>query len=350
MQIDYPNYELYVIDDRSTDKTGEILRQLHEKSAGTHPFTHQFKHRTRGEADRPGKTAAINDALKYINGEIICVLDADARVKPDFLSKIVPYFYDSRVGAVQARKYLLNQRQNLLTQCQHFEFCMDSYFQLVRDTIHGAVELRGNGMIIRRAALESLGGLNEQSLSEDLDLSTRMHIAGWDLRFAACDAVWEEGPHRLGALLRQRIRWTEGCIIRYLELAPQLLGGRQVAFRAKLDMMQFVFEFVAPVLILFENSLLAIKWLSGQLSTPTVPYLASALMVLTVYFLYATYRGMRRFDRASVAGSIYGTIAVYLYFAILWPPIVFSLFVRILGQKQRNLVWHRTQHYGVVSE
>ncbi len=342
MQLDYPDYELLVIDDRSTDDTPEILHNLKKE------LSSRFQFYTRTAQSVPGKAAALNESLEHVNGEILVVFDADAQVDSDFLKKAVAFFSASGVGAVQTRKVLLNSKQNWLTECQQYEYCMDAYFQNRRDTTCGSVELRGNGMLIKREVIELLG-FNERSLSEDLDLCTRMHIAGWDIRYAPSIPVREEGLARLGPLIRQRLRWTEGSIIRYLENAENVLFNANVAYRTRLDLLMFVFEFFAPLWLSLENCILLTKCLTGTLTGTPAFFSSTAMLIVTIYFLYGTYRGVADYDdKPSFSNSIRGAVMVYLYFSLLWPPIVACLLTRILLRKERNLHWVKTQRQGVL--
>ena len=141
LNLDYPDYEVLAIDDRSTDGTLNTLRTLQIENVGK-----RFQIVCRSEKAMPGKAAALNEALPHCQGEVLCVLDADAWVGPDFLKALVPYFSVSDVGAVQARKELLNPYQNWLTRCQQYEYALDAHLQFCRDAVQSCVELRGNGM------------------------------------------------------------------------------------------------------------------------------------------------------------------------------------------------------------
>ena len=194
-KIEYPNYEIIVIDDRSTDNTAEVLAEICKNYSNVSYFT-------RSQDAFPGKSAVLNDALKIAKGEAILVFDADARVNPDFLKEIIPALEPSQVGAVQARKVIINREQNFLTRCQDNEMALDTHFQIGRDAVKGAVELRGNGEIIKRTALEDVGGWNVYTITDDLDLSTRLQIKGWDVRFCPEVCVYAPLPPSLPVLSR----------------------------------------------------------------------------------------------------------------------------------------------------
>ena len=199
LQIDYPNFEVIVIDDRSSDNTANIIGELANKYENVIAFI-------RDKNAFPGKSAVLNDAFKVAKGDAILVFDADATVEPDFLNKLIPQLEPSDVGAVQARKIIRNKDVNLLTRCQNNEYTMDTHLQVGRDAVKGAVELRGNGELIKREALIDIGGWNNYTITDDLDMSTRLHIKGWDVRFCPEACVYEEGIVYVLPLFRQRRR------------------------------------------------------------------------------------------------------------------------------------------------
>jgi 1,2-diacylglycerol 3-beta-glucosyltransferase len=339
-RIDYPDLQVLIVDDRSSDRTAEILRALKEANEVN------FEFYSRAKDSKPGKAAVLNEALPKLRGEVILFFDADGRVEPDFLRKTVPYLADPKVGAVQTRKVPNNADYNFLTRCQGYEFALDGYMQTKRDTLVGAVELRGNGMLVRKKTLEELGGFAEYNLTEDLDLCTRMHLAGWDLRYASDVKIMEEAMPSVRLLYKQRLRWTEGSLIRYLDHAGELMMSKKISFRTKLDMMQFVFECILPVWLVAENCVLLYRYFSGTLTTLPVLYGALAAGVLSVYFWLVAFQGVGRFENQSIWGSFVGAASVYFYLTTLWIPIVLHVVFGILTRKERNLVFVKTQRFG----
>lgn len=124
---------------------------------------------------------------------------------------------------------------------------MDMASQCGRHATDGTAELRGNGMFVRRAALEAVGGWNPSALTEDLELSTRLVAAGERITLAPRAEVGEEAVVTLAALWRQRLRWAEGSLRRLLEQGPRLLAA-EVPLARKLDFLVFTTEFLIPPL------------------------------------------------------------------------------------------------------
>jgi 1,2-diacylglycerol 3-beta-glucosyltransferase len=219
-QLDYPadRYEVWVIDDRSTDRTPELLDGLAEQ----YPQL-RVLHRTSGGG---GKSGALNQVLPLTNGELIGVFDADALVAKDCLRQVPAYFTDARDGALQLRKSILNTDTNWLTAGQSIEMSLDAYLQQQRVAVGGLGELRGNGQFVRRTALEDCGGWNEDTITDDLDLTFRLHLNGWNIAVSTFPTAGEEGVTSLSALWPQRSRWAEGGFQRYLDYWKPILQGQ----------------------------------------------------------------------------------------------------------------------------
>lgn len=340
MKLDYPNFELLIMDDRSSDHTPAILTRLGEILGP--PFRYHLR-----PADAvPGKPAVLNEALSLTDGEIICVFDADAYVEPDFLRRIVPFLADENVGAVQARKIIANSNENWLTMCQNYEYSLDAHFQYGRDSVRGAVELRGNGQLVKREALEEVHGWNNNTLTDDLDLSTRLHIEGWDIRFAHKVPVFEEGITEFNSLLKQRRRWTEGTLFRYLQYAGRLIRSPKASIRTRLDMVAYLLEFLLPLWLILD--IIQMGW--GVLTADPIPsrILSSLLIgpIFCVAISTAIIVAIIRFNRPPLGHTLKWTAITSVYMTMLWFPLVFGIMVKVLWQKERRTRWDKTQHTG----
>ena len=333
-KIEYPNYEIIVIDDRSTDNTAEVLAEICKNYSNVSYFT-------RPQDAFPGKSAVLNDALKIAKGEAILVFDADARVNPDFLKEIIPALEPSQVGAVQARKVIINREQNFLTRCQDNEMALDTHFQIGRDAVKGAVELRGNGEIIKRTALEDVGGWNVYTITDDLDLSTRLQIKGWDVRFCPEVCVYEEGVPSYIPLLKQRRRWIEGSIRRYLEHFEDVLMSPNMSLRVSLDMTAYITEFILPVWMLSELAFQSFRYIKETNNWISSSLVLSGLMCC--FFIIALFYSLRKHVKLKPTENMIQSVATSLYMVILWFPLAMFIIFKIIFMKN-NMDWGKTQH------
>ena len=346
LKMDYPSFEVIVIDDRSTDNTASIIKSLEEKHENVRALI-------REKNAFPGKSAVLNDAFKIAKGDAILVFDADATVEPDFLNKLVPNLEPADVGAVQARKIIRNKDVNFLTRCQNNEYSLDTYLQVGRDAVKGAVELRGNGELIKREALEDINGWNNYTITDDLDMSTRLHIKGWDIRFCPEAIVYEEGIVYIKPLFRQRRRWLEGTIRRYLEYFFEAMKSKKMSLRARLDMAIYITQFIMPLWFMMEVFFRVVKLLTDK----TDPYslhnvLWSSLVVSSVVglgFIFAIRYSLRRYDYVSRLSALKQAFETTVYFLIIWFPMELFICGKILFCK-KDLNWGKTAHGLIVEE
>ena len=346
LRLDYPKFEIIVIDDRSSDNTASVIKDLEMRYD-------KVKALIRNNGAFPGKSAVLNDAFKIAKGEAILVFDADATVEPDFLNKLIPNLEPSDVGAVQARKIIRNKDTNFLTRCQNNEYTFDTYLQVGRDAVKGAVELRGNGELIKREAIEDINGWNNYTITDDLDMSTRLHMKGWDVRFCPEACVYEEGIVYLMPLFRQRRRWLEGTIRRYLEYFGDAMKSKKMSLRARFDMAVYITQFIMPLWFMMEVVFRVIKFLTDKID----PYslhnvLWSSLIVSAVVgfgFFFAIRYSLRRYGDLHRIKAFKQALETTVYFFIIWFPMELFICGKILFCK-KDMNWGKTAHGLVVEE
>lgn len=339
LNVDYENYEIIVIDDRSDDSTPEIIKQLEAQYDKVRALI-------RDKDAYPGKSAVLNDAFKIAKGEAILVFDADARIEPDFINILLPKLEPKGVGAVQARKNIINAKQNFLTACQYNEYVFDSYLQIGRDAVKGAVELRGNGEMIKREALVDIGGWNNETITDDLDMSTRLHIKGWDIRFCPDAIVNEEGVICFSALIRQRRRWVEGSIRRYLEFAKDVFFSKDMSLRVGFDLIAYISEFLLPFWLIAEIFIQAFRFVRGYEDS----ILSSIILLVCtgVFFACGLVYSLIKYSHYDFFKALWHAVITAIYFVVIWFPIAMFIIFKIIFTK-KTMDWGKTQH-GVVQD
>ena len=205
LSLDYPpeKKEIIVVDDGSVDRTVEIC----EKYVKRNPTHVRMLHKSVSN----GKPAALNHALKHAKGDIIVTFDADNVPGSDVLLEAVRYFEDHSVAGVQGTVCAINADENMLTKFISYEEAVrfEAYIR-GKDVLRLFVNLAGTCQFIRRDVLEEVGGWNEESLTEDMEVSVRLMERGYKIRYAPEARSWQEHPAKLRQLLGQRIRWCRG--------------------------------------------------------------------------------------------------------------------------------------------
>jgi hypothetical protein len=244
----HPMFELIVVDDRSTDGTAEAVMRAAD-AHGIAGVTTVI--RREGDHLEDGKGAALTAAQpERCQGDVVLVLDADARIGPGFLHGLGAYFA-AGADAVTARRRILHADSSWLAGAQADEQTQDGELQRGRWASGGCSEFRGNGIAIRRSLLADVGGWRASALTEDIDLSSRIAAArGTTVAWALDLEVWEEPVQTWAGLWRQRLRWSEGAIRRLLEHGPAVLSSQRLSLRARVDFAAYGAQLLTPPLII----------------------------------------------------------------------------------------------------
>jgi 1,2-diacylglycerol 3-beta-glucosyltransferase len=333
-QLDYPRdrFEVWIVDDNSSDRTPEVLASLKQKFP-------QLQTLRRGEDAQGGKSGALNQVLALTKGDIIGVFDADAQVPNDVLRSLVPVFRQPKIGAVQLRKAIANASENLWTSGQSCEMALDWCLQDLRIRVGGTGELRGNGQFVRLVALKDCGGWNEQTITDDLDLTIRLHLSQWNIACLNSPAVQEEGVVSLKQLWHQRNRWAEGGFQRYLDYWDLLLSGK-MGFGKTFDASLFYINQYLLTVAFIPDTIAAIIFRHSPM-LPAIAGFSLALSAVTMAF------GLRRSYHISWRSAIWKTISGMIYM-LHWIPVIGSVTLRMCVLPKR-LKWVKTQHQGVMT-
>ena len=186
--------------------------------------------------------------MKFTDGDWVLILDADAQLKQDTLIRLFSYVHQGDWSAVQLRKSVLNFGLNFLTICQSMEMAMDAIFQYGRLSVAGVSELRGNGQLINKEVLINCGAFNENTVTDDLDLSLRLLISTSKIGILWDPPVMEEAVENISALFSQRQRWAEGGLQRFFDYGDQLISNK-IEFIQKFDLSYFfLLQYALPII------------------------------------------------------------------------------------------------------
>jgi poly-beta-1,6 N-acetyl-D-glucosamine synthase len=204
LELDYPNYEVLVIDDGSTDDTYEKSMDVARESTGVPVRVITKKN--------GGKSDALNTGMTNARGEFILNMDGDTKLSANALRSCVRHFQDPRVGAVAGNVKVLN-RENMLTRIQALEYVEGLAMARKAQSFFRAVNIIPGPLgMFRKSVLQQVGGYDHDTFAEDCDLTLKLLMIGWHIVYEPTAIAWVETPSALLNLLKQRYRWTRGIL------------------------------------------------------------------------------------------------------------------------------------------
>jgi biofilm PGA synthesis N-glycosyltransferase PgaC len=216
LALDYPHYEVIVVDDGSTDRTAELLR----------PHAAAGRIRLLEKRVNEGKAMALNDAIPITRGEIVTIVDADIQPRPDTLRHLVPHFEHGRVAAVAGNPQVINTA-SLLAKIQATEFAsIVSVLRRAQRVWGRILTVSGAICAFRKGAMVDVGLFDPEMATEDIALTWKLQRRFYDVRYEPRAVVAMQVPETLRGLYHQRKRWATGLAQVLRRNAPMLRDWR----------------------------------------------------------------------------------------------------------------------------
>jgi cellulose synthase/poly-beta-1,6-N-acetylglucosamine synthase-like glycosyltransferase/peptidoglycan/xylan/chitin deacetylase (PgdA/CDA1 family) len=326
---DYPRVEVIVVDDGSSDGTADIVRRL--RLPGVHVI----------RQENAGKPAALNTGIRHARGEVLVLVDGDTVFEPDAVGRLVQPLRDGRVGAVSGNTKVANRR-GLLGRWQHLEYVIGfnldrRLFDVARcmPTVPGAIGA------FRRSALRDVGGVSEQTLAEDTDLTMAVIRAGWRVVYTPDAVAWTEAPASLRQLWRQRYRWCYGTMQAMWKHRRAL---RQRGAAGRLGRRGLSYLLLFQVLLPLCAPMVDVYALYGIVFLPLAKVAAVWLGFVLLQVLTAAYA-------LKLDGERYGPLWTLplqqvVYRQLMYLVVFQSTVMALIGGRLR---WHRMARTGAVS-
>lgn len=271
-KLDYKKGQLEVIilNDRSTDGTKELIDNFLKNNPESHITA---RHRPMGA--KPGKAAAMKEVIATLKSEIIVIFDADYLPQTDLIHRLITPFKDPAVGATMGRVVTYNCNANIMTKLIDLErrsgYAID---QNVRNHLNLLPQFGGTTGGIRLSALSDVDGWDTRTLTEDTDLTYKLYLKGYKIKYLNAAACFEETPESWQARYKQVRRWAYGhndCMIKHF--IPTLMHKDKSLLR-KLDALLLLTVYAAPAALL-TLSILAFLFgnMNSEISAALIPLL-----------------------------------------------------------------------------
>ncbi|MDR7192772.1 poly-beta-1,6-N-acetyl-D-glucosamine synthase [Luteimonas terrae] len=329
----YPDFEIIAINDGSSDRTRELLDAL----VADHPrlrVVHLAENQGKANALRMGTLAAASDYL-------VCV-DSDAMLDPHAVRWMVGHLIDGpRVGAVTGNPRIRN-RTTLLGRMQIGEFsAIIGLIKRAQRTYGRLFTISGVICAFRRTALHDVGYWSDQMVTEDIDISWRLQMAGWDIRYEPNALCWILMPETLRGLWSQRLRWACGGV------EVLLSHGRSVLAWRKRRMWGVLLEYMLSLAWAYVMLTIIVLWLVGMFVT-LPPAWHVETMLPRWHGVVLAFVCMLQFGTSLMIERRYETKLTRHFYWVIWYPIAFWMlgmftavvaFPRTLLRRRRRAVW-----------
>jgi cellulose synthase/poly-beta-1,6-N-acetylglucosamine synthase-like glycosyltransferase len=343
LNIDYPKDRLSVIlvNDGSTDNTLSVIKELEN-----HPQVRIYS------KENGGKHTALNFALEKIDTELVGCLDADSFVSPDALRKIVPYFDDASIMAVTP-SIKVHEPKSILQQVQKVEYSWGIFLRRMLSSIGALYVTPGPFSIFRTTVFRELGGYRKAHHTEDLELALRMQKNRYKIVNSHGAHVYTVTPEKLGALYKQRVRWTYGFLnnaIDYKELFFNRQYGHIGIFVMPIatvsifttlfaagNMMVRSIQKVYDFFFKYQSVGFEWKWPTFNfdwffLNTGVVSVITTTVVVLTLVTLFIALKVAN--GRFKIGKDVFYYLTLYIFIVPLW--LAKAVFNTVF---KKNITW-----------
>lgn len=341
MRSIYPKdkLEVIVINDSSTDRTGEILRERAKK------YKNLMILEIKPPLGAKGKANALNQGLKLASGDYIVVYDADNTPERRAILNLVRFIInDPNLGAVVGKFRTRNRDRSILTRFINIETLSFQWLvQAARNYLWGLATIPGTNFIIRKELLNKIGGWETSSLTEDTELTIRIYQSGYRILWIPYAVTWEQEPEKLKIWFKQRTRWARGnlaVIFTYLKNFFSLRDKKimfDILYFAYIYLLAFSGIVVSDVIFIL--GLLRIIKLNIGGPLFLIWFLAYALYITETFISLSFERGEGKLENLLLICLMYFTYC-QLWLIVVIRAIYFSIREKITG---KTLRWYKTE-------
>ncbi len=278
LRCSYPNFHIIFVNDGSKDQTLERV----SAAFVNHPQI------TILNKPNGGKASALNYGIAATDAAFVVCIDADTKLKPDAVAKLMVHFYHNNVGAVAGNVKVGNEI-NLITRWQNIEYITSQNIDRKAFSFFNAITVVPGAIgAFRKKALEEAGGFTSDTLAEDCDLTVRILRCGYQIQNENAAIAMTEAPETLAQFMKQRFRWTFGVMQTFWKNRDALFNINYPAlgFIALPDIL--LFKYIIPLFAPFADFLMLIGLITGNASEIGIYYalfLVIDLVVATLAFL-----------------------------------------------------------------
>lgn len=347
LNFSYPadQYEVIVINDNSSDNSAELLADLGKQFPNRNLKVINTDAVTGGK----GKSNALNIGFKQAKGEVIAIYDADNTPETNALTYLVAELMNgNEYGAVIGKFRTRNKDTNLLTRFINIETLAFQWMaQAGRFELMKLCTIPGTNFVVRRSIIEAIGGWDEKALAEDTEISFRVYMMGYKIKFQPKAVTWEQEPQTLSVWFRQRTRWVKGNI--YVIVKNTKLIFHPKAKRIRFDILYFLSIYFLLMTSLVLSDIMLVLSVSGYLHTTLEGFSNSLWALAVLLFIFSTYVSISTEKGEMKVENLLIIALIYITYSQMWLVVAaYGMFMYIkeaIFHQQAQTKWYKTERF-----
>ncbi len=345
LALDYPHdrYEIIVINDNSSDNSAELLGRIQSRQ----PERNLIIINTDAVTGGKGKSNALNIGFTRSRGELIAIYDADNTPERTALRYLVAEIMnDATLGAVIGKFRTRNRDASLLTRFINIETLSFQWMaQAGRWKLFKLCTIPGTNFIMRRSIVESIGGWDVKAIAEDTEISFRIYMMGYRIKFQPKSVTWEQEPQTVKVWFKQRTRWAKGNIYVIVKNIP-LLFDRSAA-KIRFDILYYLSIYFLLLISLVTSDLLLVLHAMGYVHT-TIAGLSSFLWLLAIIlFVVGIFVTLTTEKGEMSLSNLWIILLMYVSYCQLWMVVaaygLFNYLKDVIFKREAK--WYKTERY-----
>lgn len=345
LSFDYPAdcYELIVINDNSSDNSAALLADVQRRFPGR-----QFKViNTDKIIGGKGKSNALNIGFQESRGELIAIYDADNTPERDALRILAAEIAgDSTLGAVIGKFRTRNRDASLMTRFINIETLSFQWMaQAGRWQLFRLCTIPGTNFIMRRSIVEAVGGWDVKAIAEDTEISFRIYMMGYRIKFQPKAVTWEQEPQTVKVWFRQRSRWAKGNVYVIVKNIPLLF--QRSARKIRFDILYYISIYFLLVGSLVTSDILLVLHALGYVHT-SIAGISTLLWLLAILlFVLGTFTTLTTEKGEMSLSNLWLIMLMYISYCQMWMVVaVYGLYNFAKDQiLKREVKWYKTERY-----
>ena len=344
INTNYSALEIIVINDGSTDGTHQLASQFIDNYQREHAGSKDMVTLKYLKLPNGGKAVAMNQGLAIATGEFIITIDADSVMDKDMIENILKRFTDGQVAAV-AGNVVIGNRKKPIELLQQLEYLHGFCFKRADSNFNSVHIIGGAAAAYRKSALLDVGGFDDEIITEDVEISTRLLANGYKTRYAANAVVFTEGPSDWKSLCSQRLRWKFGRLQTYAKHST-LFFNPSKSYNPYLTFLILPVALYVELILLLEPILLTVFYGYTILANDYWPLALMISFSATIIWMQILCDSKSNFHRNLILLAPVAWIVFYVVDLVEFQALCRSLNKLV---KKQNLEWQSWARVGIIS-